>query len=352
MSFEINWEALTSDSSLNDNLKNFLDEQFNSITLPSFIDKLCVSDFSMGSAPPEITIRHIGTPFEEFYTESISDDECRREPVTKTGLLDESNESSSSEDDDDDSRHAQIKAGTNNSMNDFEFSYNDTDGSMRGQETSKRLHNYSMNNLGLGPQERETPTTFFKPSALNISSHSSSKSETNVDTSNDIQFVLEIDYRGDIMIEISVNLLVNYPSAQFITLPIKLKITDLEIHSLAALAYINKNVFVSFLCDLHTAKADYFSIPNDQRYNAVNGARASGISFQEGNFVDYAAANNKERIDVIRNVKIDTEIGENEHNVLRNVGKVEKFLVEQLRNIIRDEVCWPSWVCFGLNEEE
>lgn len=59
-----------------------------------------------------------------------------------------------------------------------------------------------------------------------------------------------------------------------------------------------------------------------------------------GNIVDYYFhdPHNKERIDIIRKIKIESEIGEVENNVLRNVGKVEKFLMEQLRGILRDEI--------------
>lgn len=346
MSFEINWENLTSDDGINNNIRNFLDQQFNSISLPPFIDKLSVTDFSMGTTPPEITIRHIGNPFEEFYNEVNSDEEDRKDSNPVSHLLSSTDESSSS--DEENTSNSEIKSGDSNTKSLFEFVAKDST-SPNNLGMPKQFHNYNMNNLGLGLHERDTPTAFFKSNALKLSSPSTYKQNDPVDKTNDIQFILDLDYCGDIMIEISVNLLVNYPSTQFISLPIKLKITDLEIHILAAIAYIQQSVYISFLCDLNTSKTDYFSLPDREEDNVNIRSKTAGTVFQGGNFVDYAAANNKERIDVIRNVKIDTEIGENEHNVLRNVGKVEKFLVEQLRNIIRDEVCWPSWVCIDLD---
>ena len=44
-----------------------MDQQFKNISLPSFISNLAVTDFNLGEIPPEVTIRHIGDPFEEFY---------------------------------------------------------------------------------------------------------------------------------------------------------------------------------------------------------------------------------------------------------------------------------------------
>ena len=61
---------------------------------------------------------------------------------------------------------------------------------------------------------------------------------------------MEINYKGDMHINLLVNLLVNYPSPNFISLPIKLHITDIVIHSIATIAYLKKSVFLSFLCDV------------------------------------------------------------------------------------------------------
>ena len=54
---------------------------------------------------------------------------------------------------------------------------------------------------------------------------------------------MEINYKGDMHINLLVNLLVNYPSPNFISLPIKLHITDIVIHSIATIAYLKKSVF-------------------------------------------------------------------------------------------------------------
>ncbi|QBM89694.1 mitochondrial distribution and morphology protein 12 [Metschnikowia aff. pulcherrima] len=351
MSFDINWESLASEEAIGHCVRDFLDKQFNSITLPSFIDKLSVTDFSMGSVPPEIILRHIDDPFPEFYDDSNPDDGVSEDPSPMTHLLSVSDDSSSSEEEDEVTRKCSTKGSISNpqpSSHDIVTLKADSGPS----KVSRQLKNYSMNNLGLGQSEREAPTSFFKTNALKSPYSSSVKRNKSVDSSNDIQFVLEVDYRGDIMIEITVDLLVNYPSAKFISLPIKLKIAELEIHSLAVIAYVAKSVYVSFLCDLNSTNTDYFSVPSNHTERAENGSRADDTPLHGGNFVDYTTGNSKERIDVIRKMRIDTEIGEVENNVLKNVGKVEKFLIEQLRNIIREEICWPGWICIDTNDED
>lgn len=303
MSFDINWDTLVADATLTHSIQQFLDEQLNGVALPAFIDKLAVTDFLLGTTPPKVTLRHIGNPFDDFY--DSSDDEA---PHVSDSVSD---------------------------------SDSDSDLSLDQPGESAPVHVYSMNNVGLGPPD--LATNFFSGYRFRSGSvREPARSE------NDIQFVVDVDYRGDISIEIAVSLLVNYPLQHFISLPIKLRVTDLVVHSLAAVAYLHNSVFVTVLCDLNDLASDYFtssnhpSHPHDLPTTAPAG----------GNFVDYASTSNRERIDVIKLVKIDTEIGEVESNVLRNVGKVEKFLVEQIRSIIRDEIAWPSWLCFDLSEEE
>lgn len=69
MSFEINWEQLISDNIINDSIQEFLDYQFQNISLPLYINDLSVTNFSLGDQPPEVIVRHIGDPFDDFYEE-------------------------------------------------------------------------------------------------------------------------------------------------------------------------------------------------------------------------------------------------------------------------------------------
>lgn len=336
MSFDINWQKLISDNEINEWIRDFLDEQLNSVKLPSFIDKLSVIDFHLGLVPPNITIRHIDDPFEEFYHETKCEDDAKRFTRSMTPGFSESDSDSS----DDEQLHSTFKEiDYKDIFPTFSPPTTETDSGRNPEHFFKHFHNYTMNNVGLGHHEIETPANLFAPNAYSFKASSSRHAETRK-SENDIQFILEIDYKGDATLEVMVNLQVNYPSSHFISLPIKLKLSDLVIHSLAAVAYLEKSIYITFLCDLNETASDYFTKfgSNIHGMNNVNG--------------EYSGPGNRERIDVIRSVKIDTEIGEMENNVLRNVGKVEKFLVEQIRSIIRDEIAWPNWICLDLNEED
>lgn len=128
----------------------------------------------------------------------------------------------------------------------------------------------------------------------------------------DIQSYVELKYAGDMQLAITATLLVNYPTPEFISLPVSIKVTNIDIHSLIVAAFIKPRVYISILNDLDSSNK---------------------LSPMEGT-------------NVIKSMKIESEIGDNsEHGaVLRNVTKVEKFVIEQLRNVIREELVWPGWL--------
>ncbi|SGZ55475.1 CIC11C00000001128 [Sungouiella intermedia] len=341
MSFDIDWEKVIEDESINQGLEEILNEQLKKVTLPSFIDKLTVTSFSLGKIPPEITIRHIDNPFEEFYHDYNSDENITK--VVKS-LSPQLSESDSDNSDDEHLHYTTLNEFDNKEiLPNFSPTPIET-ASRKSLDIFKNFHNYNMNNVGLGHHDMDTPANFFSPNNYPFRANSTRQPEANK-SENDIQFILDIDYKGDASLEITVNLQVNYPSSHFISLPIKLRISDIVIHSLAAVAYLEKSVFITFLCDLNDTSSDYFTSSNSSGQSKV--ANMNG-----GNFVDYTGTNYRERIDVIKSVKIDTEIGEMENNILRNVGKVEKFLVEQLRSLIRDEIAWPNWICLDLDDDD
>lgn len=365
MSFDINWSQLVEDESINNSIKDFLASQFLSVSLPSYIDNLTVSDFLLGDKAPEIIIRDIGDTFDDFYEDEDGPRNAGAPTTTATSGMGESDSS-----DDEDTRDGLTGEVTLSETTEYRTQFapqplHPIPTKLRRSHTTlaatplsshshlNSLYAYNLNNVGLGtlnlnsatPSGRDTPTQILNqmrtatggpnlPPILNTPISSLKKLKRG---ENDVQIIAEVKYKGNLHIEVTVDLFLNYPSQHFVTLPIKLHITGFEIHSLICIAYLQDAVYFSFLCDVSDdSQADYF-----------NGAHMES----GGNFVEYVSGtNNKERIDIIKKVKIESEIGEVETNVLRNVGKVEKFLVEKIRSIIREETAWPSWLCFDMSD--
>ena len=66
MSFEIHWEDLQSDGLLNTQIKSRLNDFFESLVLPSYLNHIEIRNFKIGSHAPEIILHDISDPIEEF----------------------------------------------------------------------------------------------------------------------------------------------------------------------------------------------------------------------------------------------------------------------------------------------
>lgn len=241
MSFDIDWTKIESDTGLNESIKCHLNSYLQSIELPDYVSNLRILDFSIGKVPPNIILREISDPLDDFY-QALNED------------------------------------------------IEDVDGAK--------------------PVERNP---------------------------NDVQFLTEIEYKGDLLITIAADLVLHYPTKSFMTLPVKLTISNVGIHSLCLIAYLSKQVFISFLCDVSDSMLD----------------KNESILDTSGSLL--APKRSLERILILRSMKIETEIGEQcqgEGSVLRSVGKLEQFLLENFKEVLRKELSWPSWINLDLSNDD
>ncbi|KAG0225599.1 Mitochondrial distribution and morphology protein 12 [Actinomortierella wolfii] len=119
---------------------------------------------------------------------------------------------------------------------------------------------------------------------------------------NDLQLLLNVQYQGQMGFTIETELLLNYPTFAFLALPIKLTITSFSFKAKVLMAYLRDHVNVCFL-----EPED----PNDQ---------------------------------ILSNVRFQSQVGdEQKQAVLKNVTKVEHFVVDQLRKFIMEDFVYPSY---------
>lgn len=389
MSIEINWDRLTEEGGdqLSESIRRFLDQRFKEMTLPSYLKSISVTSFDLGEIAPDIVIQRISDPFPEFYADDDDDDDSSIVPVPGSSN-DVANIATPPPAYDPATGHAVYPSQNQPSNNDTNGS--DHDGIGSPQQINMGL--YSPTNLQYFPSPLQpnilpglrsplystvnmqsilsaslsrtnSPISAASPSAsqdpaassnrpvsMSPSLSSSIHSETNSNSSGsnginrsssnmtnngsnsnvnhspnpnasekDLQLYLHIMYKGDIKVGIETTLLLNYPSPKFVSLPLKLNMSGLEINSIAALAYIDRRIHFSFICD----------------------ADANG---------DPATLSGKDRVEIIKDIKIESEIGDREGNgpVLRNVGKIERFLLERLRHLARDELAWPGWITIEI----
>jgi distribution and morphology protein 12 len=151
----------------------------------------------------------------------------------------------------------------------------------------------------------------------------------------DIQVVSHVKYSGDIKMSLTAEILLDYPMPSFVGIPLKLNITGLTFDGVAILAYIKKRAHFCFLSPedadaLIGGESNLDSPPTASRVPGQQGTRRPRVG------------------GLLEQIKVESEIGQKENGkqVLKNVGKVEKFVLEQVRRIFEDEFVYPSFWTF------
>ncbi|TGZ84595.1 hypothetical protein EX30DRAFT_337100 [Ascodesmis nigricans] len=131
----------------------------------------------------------------------------------------------------------------------------------------------------------------------------------------DTQIIARVRYAGDVRLELTAELLFEYPVANFVGLPVRLVVTGCTFDGIACVAYIRRRAHFCFLDE----------------------DSAEGTS-------DSSMRNPCVEKSLLRQINVESEIGEKGKGkqVLKNVGKVERFVLEQVRRIFEEEFVFPS----------
>ena len=142
----------------------------------------------------------------------------------------------------------------------------------------------------------------------------------------DVQIVLHMSYAGNVRLSLTAEILLDYPMSSFVNIPLKLNITGLSFDGVALLAYLRKKVHFCFL-----GPEDAEMLVGAENALDNNDQRAKESDDKLGG--------------LLKEIKVESEIGQQEggKQVLKNVGKVEKFVLEQVRRIFEDEFVYPSF---------
>lgn len=308
MSIDLDWDGMinSDDIDVAEWLRSVLDKQFQQLDLPRNIRSVSITTLSLGTIPPELEIKHISDPFPEFYAEDAPDSHYlpplhppqQRRSAPSTPHI-----------------HT-------NPIDRGIASYFHPLGNaplMSGLRTPLNIPSWATN----GHTRSGSRLPLNTPVEVESVPRTPEEEEVHEDREDDVQVLFRVKYTGDIRIGVEATLRLNYPSDDVVLLPMKLHLSHININSLAIMAYIKKSIYLSVICDL------------DDSDHAV-------------------ARTGRERLDIIRDVKIDSEIGHHDTNgaALRNVGKVDRFIVDKIRSLLKAEIAWPSWIQVSVEEEE
>ncbi|KAL1900151.1 Mitochondrial distribution and morphology protein 12 [Sporothrix stenoceras] len=183
----------------------------------------------------------------------------------------------------------------------------------------------------------------------------------------DMQAVFRIRYAGDVKLLLTADILLDYPMPSFVGIPVRLSITGLTFDGVGVLANIRKRVHFCFLSPEDALAAvgddeagegdeddDNVGDRRDEDYErpapATPGRRpttASAAAAQASPAPSHTLPRTKMG-GLLQEVRVESEIGQRESGKqsLKNVGKVERFVLEQVRRIFEEEFVYPSFWTF------
>ncbi|KAL5364815.1 mitochondrial distribution and morphology protein 12 [Aspergillus floccosus] len=152
----------------------------------------------------------------------------------------------------------------------------------------------------------------------------------------DFQVMCRAKYAGDVRLSLTAEILLDYPMPSFVGLPLKLNITGVNFDGVAVVAYIRKRVN---FCFLSAEDADALIGSDDQETRAKDDHPRSGLD---------TTTSPKRQGGLLQEIRVESEIGRKEDGkqVLKNVGKVERFVLAQVRRIFEEELVFPSFWTF------
>ncbi|KAL2271002.1 hypothetical protein VTJ83DRAFT_373 [Remersonia thermophila] len=204
------------------------------------------------------------------------------------------------------------------------------------------------------PQSKQQPS---QPPQDDQARHSRRSPRLREPRVEDIQAVFRIRYAGDVKLLLTADILLDYPMPSFVGIPVKLSITGLTFDGVGVLAKIRRRVHFCFLSPEDAVAA----VGGDDESDGSSGDEAGGGATGRGTGGSRHRRSVSSRQGplgggggtakfggLLQEIRVESEIGQRESGKqsLKNVGKVERFVLEQVRRIFEEEFVYPSFWTF------
>lgn len=406
---DIDWETLTTGPdgvSLAETIRDFIHERFRHVQLPRLIRSVTVHSFDLGSTAPQVTLKDISDPLPDFYENDSDESETHDDQRTPFG----DNESkpigghSAAA-----NRHNRLNSkdrdvvdrplvaasqpgfslaatpgmlGPNAALNYFQLPL-----SSRISTTATPLaavagahfqttaaqnfphrfdHHHAESFSSISPPPSTTPPS--RPTSNGENSSDSRHASAILDDEGtemgstqphhevepeDLQVVFHAKYGGDVRLCLTAEVFLDFPMPSFVGIPLKMTVTGMTFDGVGILAYIKRK---AHLCFLSPEDAEAL-VGGESSLDALNDSEGISHADRTENaepHVSSAASdeNRSARLGkvgaLLEDIRIETEMGETDdgRQVLKNVGKIEKFVLEQVQRIFEDEFVYPSFWTF------
>lgn len=389
MSVDFDWERLTcgpDGEALAESIRAFIDHRFQQISLPKMISSLKVHSFEFGDVPPELELKDVSDPLPDFYDDDDDDDEeegsdrdeeggsphateaMKLEPSIASTIDSSSAQRPVPPEEAQSMSHRQCAANPKPQIGVDPRAFADQLRAPLSRSSTPGIPGGTSNMgyfhlpLSAGLSGAATPFGAFGgphgwleqahgpwhhhetgPNSRRLSSPPIGSSSVpdlgeRLDSipeaqkekaSDDLQIVARIRYSGDVKLTLAADILLDYPMPSFVGIPLQLKVTGMTFDGIAILAYIKKKAHFCFLS------------PEDA--DALVGEVNSNSDDEE---TSHSAEPHKPIGKLFEQIRVESEIGNKGSGNLRNVSKVEKFILEQVRRMFESELVYPSFWTF------
>ncbi|EMD38141.1 hypothetical protein CERSUDRAFT_32712, partial [Gelatoporia subvermispora B] len=335
MSFDLEWDKL--DASLSSKLIDALNRQLANTTRPSFIGPIEVTSFDFGSTSPDIELADLRDIYRDFLEDDLEDDEDDDEPQ-KVSQLDE---------EDEDYEWVSRKAIRGKSIGEDGPAYHLLPPHLRYGRGA------GIDMFSSTPALR-APGDIWSPAFTSLDTQSDSSSlspsppaaQANAAAHPNLQLHLHITWHSNMRLTLTTSLLINYPSPMFMSLPIKLSVTGLLFNGEVVVAYEGERRRIH-LCIVDELDP-YSPLAGDRpkRDTPSSGSTPPDTDdYTPGSAAGTSRASKPLPIGqrLLPSIFIESEIGQADKHVLKNVTRVERFIQDVIRKTIEEELVFPNF---------
>lgn len=378
---DLDWPALSSEMA--DKLVVILNSHLASTTRPSFIGPISISSFDFGSSPPDvelIDVRDIYRDFLEDDEASISSSSHGLQPPPldedgfewvsrKEGARAEAAEGQAASPYNYLPPHVRYGAGSvaadymvghpgfHTSRNAWEPQrpgMGSMGMSLPNLRDARMLHT-PIFRTPLEPSDALQPPD--KPESVASFSPSSFPSQDDIHSASppppppppppdrpDVQLHFRIAFESNLRLTLNTSLQINYPSPLIMALPVKLSVIGLAFQGEVAVAYegSRQRVHACIIDDL-----DPYA-PSASRPSPSSSQRGEN----EGNSSPRAQTTPAPAgVRLLPSIIIESEIGQADKHVLKNVSRVERFIQDVIRKTIEEELVFPNFHTLIIGNE-
>ncbi|KAJ3204120.1 Mitochondrial distribution and morphology protein 12 [Entophlyctis luteolus] len=224
MSLDIRWDLLReNDNELAARLKDWINDRFRELDpqRPAFLGPLAVTHLDFGHIPPTIAIQDITNVLDEFY---LPDDVDIFTSPNAAILVQQLSE--------------QAAAGSNT----FSAPSNARPASLASGASSSLSRPPQQAHSSFDTSSPAMPPKSKTASVEDIVAHYANQMRRETD----FQVEILVDYKGDVKMSVSTELIINHPTPKFITLPMSLTLTGFSFTAVAVVSYLGDRINFCF----------------------------------------------------------------------------------------------------------